>query len=108
MRLIPVSEGAGNWNFSHACFSCGTCTLTTNDSWRDGKCREADLRGARWVISEPGHILTLTMHIETHRRTQTHTPTKTQMVFTRPQALPGLLACLPAWFLIMLMAAQPR
>lgn len=69
--------------------------LTTNDSWRDGKCREADLRGARWVISEPGHILTLTMYIETH--TRTHTPTKTQMVFTRPQALPGLPACLPGF-----------
>lgn len=40
------------------------------------------------------------------------TNTTTQMAFTRPQALPGLPArppaCLPAWFLIMSMAALAR
>lgn len=77
----------------------------------DAECRDADLGEASWVISESGRILTLTMHVVdsniltlSHTHTRTHTHTTTQMAFTRPQALPGL----PAWFLIMSMAARPR
>lgn len=54
-------------------------------------CGDADLREASWVISEPGHILTLTMHVETHTRMHTLQP-RWLLQGPRPS-----LACLPGF-----------
>lgn len=71
-----MSVGDRNGNLSRGGSSCGTCSLTTNDRAAcDAECRDADLGEASWVISDSGHILTLTLHVvdtPTHAHTHTH------------------------------------
>lgn len=103
-----VSVGDRNGNFSRGGSPCGTCSPTTNDRAAcDAEWRDADFGEASQVISDSGHILTLTLHVvDTPTHTRAHTQsarTTTQMAFTRPQAVPGLPAC----FLIMSTAAWP-